>query len=76
MRGLVSGEVKVATEESVAHELTEARGFSAAVTLDKEVCRGSDSDRGMTSRERIRMRGRSKAILWVRMRSRRSARSC
>ena len=40
MRGVVSGEVKVATEESEAHELTEARGLSAAVTLDIEVCRG------------------------------------
>lgn len=76
MRGVVSGEVKVATEESEAHELTEARGLSAAVTLDIEVCRGSDRERGMTSRERILMRGRSKVSLWVRMRSRRSARSC
>ena len=63
-------------EEREAHELTAARGLRAAVTFVIGVCLGSERDRGITSRERSLMRGRSKVSLCVRIRSRRSARSC
>ena len=76
MSGVVSGEAGEVMEEREAHELTGARGLSAAVTFVIGVCLGSESERGITSRERSLMRGRSKVNLWVRMRSRRSARSC
>ena len=76
MSGVVSGEAREVIEEREAHELTEARGLSVAVTFVIGVCLGSESERGITSRERSLMRGRSKVNLWVRMRSRRSARSC
>ena len=63
-------------EERESHEFAVARGWSLAVILVIEVYLGSERERGMTSRERSLMRGRSKVSLWVRMRSRRSARSC